>query len=212
MQRGRVWCKRLFHTARVAMAFALIAAAVTVTAAARTSRRVGMGVAPSSTTTTEDVRGAQETMAAGLTFAPQPGATSVAPDSPVVVRAAAGRLVSVRVSTPDGGENEGVYMSSQVWASHTPLGYGASYRVTALVSDGTTAVERTATFETLSPGDGVTVSAFPSQGLTVGVGQPVALRFSQAITDPTAARGGAPALHGEDCTRGSWRLVLVQPN
>src|SRR5262249_8791275 len=47
-------------------------------------------------------------------------------------------------------------------------------------------VERTSTFQTATPAVGVTVSAFPNTGLTVGVGQPVVLRFSHAINDQAA--------------------------
>ena len=166
--------------------FAFIAAVVTVAAAAAhvEARRHGC-LAP----TNHHHRGRERhgaTLASALSFSPQPGATSVAPDSPVVVHAGSGRLVSVRVTAANGGENQGAFASPQMWASTTPLGYGTTYHATALVSDGTATVERTATFQTMTPTVTVSASVFPSNGLTVGIGQPVVLRLSDEIITPAA--------------------------
>ncbi|HEY3834891.1 MAG TPA: Ig-like domain-containing protein [Acidimicrobiia bacterium] len=185
-QRVRGFYQRFFHVTRVVVVFAFIAAVVTVAAAARMSRRVGMGISHQPTTTTEDLHAARATLASALSFSPQPGATSVAADAPVVVHAGSGRLVSVRVTAANGSENEGAFVSPQMWASSTPLGYGTTYHATALVSDGNATVERTATFQTMTPNLTVSASVFPTNGLTVGVGQPIVLRLSDEIITPSA--------------------------
>ena len=46
--------------------------------------------------------------------------------------------------------------------------------------------EASATFQTLAPSATVSVSVFPNSGLTLGVGQPIDIRFSEDITSPAA--------------------------
>jgi lipoprotein-anchoring transpeptidase ErfK/SrfK len=127
-------------------------------------------------------------LAAALRFVPAPGATSVAPNAPIVVRVASGRLTSVRARSTTGVAVPGTLASSaDAWQSSGSLAYGMTYHVTATVAGASNVTtESTMTFRTLTPPAAVTASVFPSDGLTIGVGQPVVFRFSQSITDPSA--------------------------
>jgi lipoprotein-anchoring transpeptidase ErfK/SrfK len=186
MKRTRVWGKRFFRGGRVAVVFVGIAAVVTLAAAASTSRRAGMGVARGTTTTTVDVPATKAALTSALTFAPQPGATGVAPDTPVVVQAHAGSLLSVHLTGGDGSQHFGAFARGEQWHTYDLLAYGTTYHVTATVAEHGVQVARSVSFQTLAPAGGVTASVFPNQGLTVGVGQPVVFRFSSAITNPVA--------------------------
>jgi lipoprotein-anchoring transpeptidase ErfK/SrfK len=131
------------------------------------------------------------TLAAGLTIVPTTGATSVAPDAPIVVTARTGSLSDVGVTSSDGGPIEGKFsLGADQWHSISPLAYGTAYQVTAtvatVVAERRVQAESTATFQTLTPSATVTASVWPTSGLHVGVGQPIVFRFSQEITSTEA--------------------------
>jgi lipoprotein-anchoring transpeptidase ErfK/SrfK len=143
---------------------------------------------PQPTSNATEVR---STLASALSFVPAPGATAVAPDAPIVVRAGAGHLAAVHVSSSNGlAVAGGLSQSADEWHSSGSLAYGATYHVTATVAavagEAQVRAQSTATFQTLSPPAGVTASVFPSAGLAVGVAQPVVFRFSQEITSEAA--------------------------
>jgi lipoprotein-anchoring transpeptidase ErfK/SrfK len=130
-------------------------------------------------------------LAAGLKIAPATGATSVAPDTPIVVTAGTGVVSDVRVTSSDGPPVEGEFsVGSDQWHSTVPLAYGTEYRVAAtvatVVAHKRVQAESTATFQTLTPSATVTASVWPTSGLHVGVGQPIVFRFSREITSPEA--------------------------
>ena len=69
----------------------------------------------------------------------------------------------------------------------------------------------TSTFRTLAPAATVTASVFPSDGLSVGVGQPIVFRFDHYISERGGAGRGAAAI--STCTEvaaGARRVALVQ--
>ena len=126
-------------------------------------------------------------LAGAVTFAPRPGAADVALDARVVVIAQAGRLRAVRVTTTENWPLFGTLSSSgKRWESNGSLVPGASYRVTAMVSGspGVTA-QPTSTFRTVTPVASVRATVFPD-GLTVGVAQPIVIRFDHFIADAAA--------------------------
>jgi hypothetical protein len=127
----------------------------------------------------------------GLTFVPAAGTTAVAPDTPIVVRAASGKISDVRVTTSSGAPVARDFVwTFDGWQSEGVLAYGASYRVTATVAGPSNVkAEASATFQTLAPSAIVSTSVFPNSGLTLGVGQPIDFRFSEDITSPTARAG-----------------------
>src|SRR4051794_34035656 len=126
---------------------------------------------------------ARAELAASVGFAPSPGADGVAPDAPVVVTSYAGRLAGVRVASTDGGSVRGsLAKSSKVWRSNGFLDYGREYRVNATVWDAANVrATSTMTFRTLQPTTAVTPTVFPTEDLSVGVGQPIVFMFSQPI-------------------------------
>jgi lipoprotein-anchoring transpeptidase ErfK/SrfK len=129
-----------------------------------------------------------EALAAAVRIAPANGTTDFAPATPVVVRAAQGALTKVRVASDDGVPVAGrVSATRDTWQSTGTLAYGATYRVTALVAGaGNASAKLTTTFRTIAPAATVTASVFPSDGLNVGVGQPIVFRFDHDITSDAA--------------------------
>jgi lipoprotein-anchoring transpeptidase ErfK/SrfK len=147
-------------------------------------RRDGAAVAVES----RDDAARAEALAAAVRIAPTSGTTDVTPDRPIVVRASAGQLAKVRVASEAGTPVAGRLAPTRTtWQSTEKLAYNTTYRVVALVSDAEDArAKLTSSFRTVAPPDIVTTSVFPSEGLSVGVGQPVVFRFDRDITDPGA--------------------------
>jgi len=143
--------------------------------------------------TAADVIAAQRSaLASAVSFHPEPGATGVSLDAPVVVTTKSGRLTAVRVTTTSvpraAAPLAGATVSAgRTWWSNGPLASATSYRVTATVAgpDGVTA-QSSATFRTLAPIATVNATVFPSGGLSVGVAQPIVIRFNHYIDDMSA--------------------------
>jgi lipoprotein-anchoring transpeptidase ErfK/SrfK len=129
-------------------------------------------------------------LAASVHITPKPGAASVAPDVPVVVTSDLGHLTDVHVESSSGDAVQGTWdPGGDRWRSRGLLLYGHAYRVTATVTGGANLLaQTTATFRTLVPQNTVTASVWPTDGMTVGVGQPIVFTFSQPI--PVEARAG----------------------
>jgi lipoprotein-anchoring transpeptidase ErfK/SrfK len=126
-------------------------------------------------------------LAGAVTFDPKPGAVDVALDGRVAVNATAGRLTAVRATTTTNWPLFGTLSpSGKRWQSNRPLAPGTSYRVTATVSgsSGATA-QSTSTFRTLTPVATVAATVFPDS-LTVGVAQPIVIRFDHFIANAQA--------------------------
>jgi lipoprotein-anchoring transpeptidase ErfK/SrfK len=123
-------------------------------------------------------------LAAAVNFDPKPGAAGIALDAPIAVSAGSGYLFSVRVASAAGWPVAGELTSAKAWRSQSgPLLPGTEYRITATVSGPSgVRVKSTSTFHTLSPSANVTATIFPDH-LTVGVAQPVVIRFNHYITN-----------------------------
>jgi lipoprotein-anchoring transpeptidase ErfK/SrfK len=191
MRRGRALSRRVVEVAGVGLVLACVVVGVTVSSAARVSEPVGSGPASHARVarrlSARAVAQLQAALGASMSFAPAPGATQVAPDAPVVVRVRSGELRSVRLESASGATVAGGFVSAQDWQSSGPLSYGTLYRVSMVASGASgVVIDPTMTFQTLVPSVGVTTSVFPSDGLSVGVGQPVVFRFAQPVTDPAA--------------------------
>jgi lipoprotein-anchoring transpeptidase ErfK/SrfK len=126
-------------------------------------------------------------LAGSVRITPASG-TNVAPDAPIVVTAGTGRLATVRVASNAGAAVAGMLSPSGTrWQSTGRLDYGTSYRVTVTATgDAGAHAELTSTFRTLTPATPVGVTVFPTDGLQVGVGQPIVFRFDQPISTPAA--------------------------
>jgi lipoprotein-anchoring transpeptidase ErfK/SrfK len=123
-----------------------------------------------------------------LTASVKDGAVDVRLDRPVTVSATSGVLGSVTMVNEAGNQVEGKLSPDGVtWATTEPLGYNKSYTLTAqsLGLGGVTAEK--ITFETQSPENLTMPYLLPGDGETVGVGQPIAVRFDENIPNRLAA-------------------------
>jgi lipoprotein-anchoring transpeptidase ErfK/SrfK len=129
--------------------------------------------------------------AAVLAFSPRNGSTGAAVTKPVVVSAKGGTLTSVTVRNADGKPVKGSLNPDRTtWTSAEPLGYEKSYAVnaTAQNADGK-AVKGTSTFKTVEPRTVTMPYLFPGPDgpKTVGIGQPITVRFDESIGDKANA-------------------------
>jgi lipoprotein-anchoring transpeptidase ErfK/SrfK len=124
-----------------------------------------------------------------LTSSVTDGAVGVAVDSPVTVAAEGGVLGSVTMVNEDGEAVSGkLSQDGLTWATTEPLGYNTSYTVTAKSMGLGGVTSRQMTFETHSPENLTMPYVLPNDGEVVGVGQPVAIRFDENITNRLAAQ------------------------
>jgi lipoprotein-anchoring transpeptidase ErfK/SrfK len=117
------------------------------------------------------------------------GAIGVPVERPVTVSAEAGVLGAVSLVNAQGRTVQGSMSPDGVtWQSAEPLGYNKIYTLQA-EARGLGGVSRTsATFETHSPADLTMPYVLPGNGETVGVGQPISVRFDEPIPDRAAAQ------------------------
>ena len=125
---------------------------------------------------------------AQLTVAPANGATAVALGSHVTVSVADGTLTAVSVADSDGDTVVGALdPASHSWDSTGALVPGTQYIVTATaVSDGGTTTQNSSTFTTAAAANVLGVKIAPLEGEVVGVGMPIVVYFSSAVTDEAA--------------------------
>lgn len=124
-----------------------------------------------------------------LTSSVTDGAVGVAVDSPVTIGAEGGVLGSVTMVNEDGDPVSGkLSPDGLTWATTEPLGYNKSYTVTAKSMGLGGVTSRQMTFETHSPENLTMPYVLPNEGEVVGIGQPVAIRFDENITNRLAAQ------------------------
>ncbi|HET6732516.1 L,D-transpeptidase [Mycobacterium sp.] len=124
-----------------------------------------------------------------LTASVTDGAVGVSVDSPVTVSAEDGVLGAVTMVNEDGGPVAGqLSRDGLTWATTDPLGYNERYTLTAqsLGLGGVTSQQMT--FETHSPENLTMPYVLPNDGEVVGVGQPIAVRFDENISNRLAAQ------------------------
>jgi lipoprotein-anchoring transpeptidase ErfK/SrfK len=115
-------------------------------------------------------------------------AAEVNPAAPVHVHTDGGRLTSVRMTNPAGDAVTGTTSADgATWTTSEPLAYSRTYTVVAdAVSAQGAPTHLQSTVATLAPKQ--TDSAAVDPGSTnVGVGQPLAVTFSHAVSDKDAA-------------------------
>ncbi len=136
-------------------------------------------------------------LTAAVTISPVSGTAGVALDAPVTVTTNSGRLTAVQVTPTTGAPLTGsLNAAATQWTSVGALGATSTYQVKAVVR-GPSGVTGTLTssFATLTPTAFVGVSLWPGTGLTVGVGQPIVLRFSQPIITASSRQALLAYLH-----------------
>ncbi len=124
-----------------------------------------------------------------LTSPVKDGAVGVSVDSPVTVSAEFGVLGAVSMVNEDGKTVSGrLSKDGLTWETAEPLGYNKRYTLSA-ESLGLGGVAKTQmSFETHSPENLTMPYVLPAEGEVVGVGQPVAVRFDENITNRLAAQ------------------------
>ncbi|MFF5493402.1 Ig-like domain-containing protein [Streptomyces aquilus] len=119
-----------------------------------------------------------------ITVSPADGTGKAAFTSPVEVTVTDGTLASVEVSGNDGATLKGAFNDARTtWTSTRNPYSGTKYTVTAKARG---ADAQTATFTTKSPGETFVGYFTPEAGSTSGVGMPVSINFTHAVSDRAA--------------------------
>jgi lipoprotein-anchoring transpeptidase ErfK/SrfK len=124
-----------------------------------------------------------ETTPAVLDISPANRATGVLPSADITVKASSGTVGAVTVADSTGNKVKGDAGEGGTWRANTDLLHpSTTYTITvaATGSDGTATTTKS-TFTTVKPKIHATYGLIPSGG-TVGVGMPVIIQFSSAVT------------------------------
>lgn len=127
---------------------------------------------------------------ASITTDPPDRATDVSPLAPITVTVAKGKLGRVTLTNPEGAPVVGQLESDGAsWKTTEPLGYGKAYMINAnAVGDDNRPVTIASSFKTIAPRTLAYPSINPTDGQTVGVGQPLALYFDAPIANKQEAQ------------------------
>jgi lipoprotein-anchoring transpeptidase ErfK/SrfK len=125
-----------------------------------------------------------------VTVDPADGASGINPLAPVKVAVSGGTLGEVTMTNAAGKQIPGkLGADKKSWTVTPELGYGKTYTVTAAARNAAGATTTTTTtFTTVEPENRTAARTFPSDGMTVGVAQPIAIYFDEPITDRAAAQ------------------------
>ena len=95
----------------------------------------------------------------------------------------------MRVTNGEGEEIPGTLAPDGLsWTTTPELGYGKTYTIDAAAANRAgVAAEFQTTFTTVVPDNYTAAGIFPSDGMTVGIAQPVSIRFDEPIVDKAAA-------------------------
>ncbi|MFI6334032.1 Ig-like domain-containing protein [Streptomyces sp. NPDC050535] len=122
--------------------------------------------------------------APSITVTPADGTKKAGFTSPVEVAVADGTLSAVKVTGNDGSTLAGAYNDTRTtWTSSDNPFSGTKYTVTAQAEG---ADAETATFTTKSPGETFVGYFTPEANSTSGVGMPVSVNFTKAVSDRAA--------------------------
>ncbi len=121
---------------------------------------------------------------AKITVAPADNMVNVPLDAVVKVSAASGTLTRVKVTSPDGKLRGGLGARKTTWASGMVLEPDSVYRVeAAAVNAEGQSTEVIQTFSTIRPTKVLGTDILPLDGATVGVGQPIQVKFTEPVKD-----------------------------
>jgi lipoprotein-anchoring transpeptidase ErfK/SrfK len=117
------------------------------------------------------------------------GAIGVSVESPVTVNTDDGVLGSVTLVNEEGSPVDGqLSPDGLTWTAAEPLGYNKQYTLSAEALGLGGVARSRMTFQTHSPQNMTMPYVLPNDGEVVGVGQPIAIRFDETITDRLAAQ------------------------
>ncbi|MEY9863507.1 lipoprotein-anchoring transpeptidase ErfK/SrfK [Catenulispora sp. GAS73] len=125
-----------------------------------------------------------------LSTSPADGAAGVDPAKGIQINAVNGKLESVTATDAAGKTVSGALAADgSSWASSGTLAISSTYTVVAKAQDGSGAEKTTTSkFTTLTPGKRLGLDHYvPDNGTTVGVGQPVAVFFTNAPNEKDRA-------------------------
>jgi lipoprotein-anchoring transpeptidase ErfK/SrfK len=123
-----------------------------------------------------------------LTSSVTNGAVGVAVDQPVTVTAEDGVLGAVTMTAKDGTAIPGQLSRDGLkWSTSEPLGYNKRYTLSAQSLGLAGVTSRQMTFETHSPENLTMPYVMPNDGETVGIAQPIAVRFDENVPNRVAA-------------------------
>lgn len=178
----------MWHVVSAPRPHRLLAIAVLLLLVAGVSGCGGGTTAPEVRRITEKGTPYNDLLLPKLTSSVQDGAVGIAVDQPVTVTVESGVLGSVTMTNQNGATVAGrLSPDGLTWTSTEPLGYNKRYTVNAQSTGlGGQTVRRIA-FETHSPANLTMPYLLPGAGETVGIGQPVAIRFDENIPDRLAA-------------------------
>lgn len=116
-------------------------------------------------------------------------AVGIQPGAPLTVRSSDGSITGVRILKLDGTQVQGrLSDDATTWTSGEPLGYNRRYVLEADAAGvGGTSTKRVA-FTTSAPNNLTQAYLTPSPHETVGVGQPIAIKFDEQIGNRRAAQ------------------------
>ena len=124
-----------------------------------------------------------------LTASVKDGAVGVSVESPVTVSAEDGVLGAVTMANEDGTPIAGqLSPGGLTWYTTEPLGYNKRYTLSAQSLGLGGIASQQMTFQTHSPENLTMPYLLPNNGEVVGVGQPVAVRFDENISNRLAAQ------------------------
>ncbi|MED5813259.1 Ig-like domain-containing protein [Mycolicibacterium sp. 050232] len=117
------------------------------------------------------------------------GAVGVTVEAPVTVSAENGVLGGVTMTNEEGASIAGKFSADGLtWSTTDPLDYNEQYTLNAQSLGLGGVANRRLRFETHSPANLTMPYVLPNDGEVVGVGQPIAVRFDENITDRVAAQ------------------------
>jgi lipoprotein-anchoring transpeptidase ErfK/SrfK len=188
----------------------VVTAAIVVVAAAVTA---GFSLGQGTSSKSSGARRVASPSATGTTRAPdasiqvhpQDGAAGMPLNTIVAVTAVVGTLTSVEVSGPDGTPVAGnINGTGTAWQSTATLAPASRYTV-SVDANGPTGkpLQQTSQFTTLAPKAILQSQIFPTDGLTVGIGMPIQIRFNHSVANKAAVTS---AMHVTESTPvpGGW--------
>nr|WP_237405379.1 Ig-like domain-containing protein [Streptomyces sp. SN-593] len=142
------------------------------------------GASPSKQASADEAA-AKQTSAAKITITPKSGTTGAAVSGAVKVKATGGKLTKVTMEGVASGHTVSGTLSSDgtTWTPKGTLAHGIEFRISATATDTqgrTTSAQ--STFGTKAATGSFVGYFTPEDGSTVGVGMPVSINFSKAIS------------------------------
>ncbi|TSD99967.1 L,D-transpeptidase family protein [Skermania sp. ID1734] len=123
-----------------------------------------------------------------VTAAVKDGDVGISPSMPLTVAVTDGKLAQVTLFRPDNTVVNGVLAPDGLsWRNAEVLGYNKAYRIEAKAYGLGGATTTVVNFKTSSPENLTQPYLIPGDGDVVGIAQPVAIQFDEAIPDRRAA-------------------------